>query len=787
MGSKRFVGQISTGDGAARGFPPGLRPECFHFARGSAERRDSPSRWTPAPLPSPPGPRPGRTRRGGSSARVPGGAGGGSGRGESCGTGRGCRCSGAPLARLPGAATAQRSPPLLDPGRAPRGRVPAGWRLFRAAPGSGSPHLLPAAPAPPIPARGVSAGGCRLPPPSRAGPLTSRWCCGRPISGAAGPRRTAPGPAQPGRWQPSLTGPGSGTGSLHAAWPGRRGNRGRPRRRWSAQAGDRRALPVEKPPGVKGRTLILLDVNTKSPVRIISENFLSLQLDPSIIHDGWLDFLSSRRLVTLARGLAPAFLRFAGKRTDFLQFHNVKNPAKSRGGPGPDYYLKNYEDDIVRSDIALDKQKGCKIAQHPDIMLELQREKAAQMHLVLLKEQFSNTYSNLTLTARSLDKLYNFADCSGLHLIFALNAVRRNPNNSWNSSNALSLLKYSASKKYNISWELGNEPNNYRTLIGRSVNGSQLGKDYIQLRSLLQLIRTYSRANLYGPNIGRPRKNVIALLEGFMKVAGSTVDAVTWQHYYIDGRVAKVTDFLKTRLLDTLSDQIRKIQKVVNTYTPGKKIWLEGVGATSAGGMNNLSDSYAAGFLWLNTLGLLASQGIDVVVRHSFLDHGHNHLVDQNFNPLPDYWLSLLYKRLIGPKVLAIHVAGLQRKPRPGRVIRDKLRIYAHCTSYHNHNYVRGSITLYIINLHRSRKKIKLAGTLRDKIVHQYLLQPYGKDGLHSKSVQLNGQPLAMVDDGTLPELKPRPLRAGRTLVIPPLTMSFYVVKNVNALACRYR
>ncbi|XP_066047223.1 inactive heparanase-2 isoform X3 [Chamaea fasciata] len=407
-----------------------------------------------------------------------------------------------------------------------------------------------------------------------------------------------------------------------------------------SQAGDRRALPVEKPPGVKGRTLILLDVNTKSPVRIISENFLSLQLDPSIIHDGWLDFLSSRRLVTLARGLAPAFLRFAGKRTDFLQFHNVKNPAKSRGGPGPDYYLKNYEDDIVRSDIALDKQKGCKIAQHPDIMLELQREKAAQMHLVLLKEQFSNTYSNLTLTARSLDKLYNFADCSGLHLIFALNALRRNPNNSWNSSNALSLLKYSASKKYNISWELGNEPNNYRTLVGRSVNGSQLGKDYTQLRSLLQLIRTYSRAHLYGPNIGRPRKNVIAFLEGFMKVAGGTVDAVTWQHYYIDGRVAKVTDFLKTRLLDTLSDQIRKIQKVVNTYTPGKKIWLEGVGMTSAGGMNNLSDSYAAGFLWLNTLGLLASQGIDVVVRHSFLDHGHNHLVDQNFNPLPLHWLE---------------------------------------------------------------------------------------------------------------------------------------------------
>ncbi|XP_018412630.1 PREDICTED: inactive heparanase-2 [Nanorana parkeri] len=557
---------------------------------------------------------------------------------------------------------------------------------------------------------------------------------------------------------------------------------------WSCfgHIGERRVLPVPRSSGVKGRTLILLDVNTKSPVRTVSENFLSVQIDPSIIRDGWLDFLSSKRLVTLARGLAPAFLRFGGPRTDFLQFQNIKNPAKNRG-PGPDDYLKNYEDDIVRSDISLDKQKGCKIAQHPDTMLELQREKAAQMHLVLLKEHFSNTYSNLTLTARSLDKLYNFVDCSGLHLIFGLNALRRNSDNSWNSSSVLSLLKYSASKKYNISWELGNEPNNYKTLINKAINGSQLGKDYIQLKNMLQSIRTYSRANLYGPNIGRPRKNAIVLLEGFMKVAGKAVDAVTWQHHNIDARVGKAVDFLKTRLLDALAEQIRKIQSVVNMHTPGKKVWLGGISAPWSRGTNNLSDTYAAGFLWLNTLGMSANQGIDVVIRHSFFDHGYNHLVDQNFNPLPDYWVSLLFKRLVGAKVLAVHVAGIQRKPRPGKVIRDKLRIYAHCTNHHSRNYVRGSITLYIINLHRSRKKIKLAGTLRDKLVHQYLLQPHGAEGIQSKSVQLNGQHLVMVDDGTLPDFKPRQLRPGRTIAIPPLSIGFYVVKNVNAVACRYR
>lgn len=552
----------------------------------------------------------------------------------------------------------------------------------------------------------------------------------------------------------------------------------------SSSAAYKRPVSGGKRQSFLERTLILLDVNTRSPVKVLNDNFLSLQLDPSIIKDGWLDFLSSKRLVTLARGLSPAYLRFGGKRTDFLQFHNLKNLAKFRG-PGPDYYLKNYEDDIVRSDFALDKQKGCRLASHPDMMLELQREKAAQVQQVLLKEQLSDIYSDVTLTARSLDKLYNFVDCAGLHLVFGLNALHRNPDNSWNSSSALNLLKYSAGKKYNISWELGNEPNSYRTMASRSVNSSRLAQDYTLLKTLLQSVRYYSRANLYGPNIGRPRKNAILLLDGFMKNSGSVVDAVTWQHYYIDRRVTKVEDFMKTRLLDTLSEQITKVMKIVQTHAPEKRVWLGGVGPAWAGGTNNLSDTFAAGFLWLNTLGIAAAHGIDVVLRHSFFDYGYNHLVDQHFNPLPDYWLSFLFKRLVGPRVLGVHVAGLQRKPRPGRVIRDKLRIYAHCTSFNNHDYVRGSVTIYIINLHRSRKKIKLAGTLRNKTVHQYLLQPFGTEGLHSTSVQLNGEPLLMVDNETFPEMKPRTLRAGRTIAMPPVSISFFVIKNINAYACR--
>lgn len=53
----------------------------------------------------------------------------------------------------------------------------------------------------------------------------------------------------------------------------------------------RRHVAADKRQHFLERTLILLDVNTRSPVRLLNDNFLSLQVDPSILKNGWLDFL----------------------------------------------------------------------------------------------------------------------------------------------------------------------------------------------------------------------------------------------------------------------------------------------------------------------------------------------------------------------------------------------------------------------------------------------------------------------------------------------------------------
>lgn len=210
--------EISTGDGAACGIPQDPGPTAglrrAHGAPGLAVVGDTGS------VPC--------------ASRAPSGADEerrwlrtGTGR-----SGKGFPPRGALLGQreAPGAAALQRSPLVPDPRRAPQGRrggrSPPSGRLYRAArlrerfvPLS----RRPAAPRSPGTSR-PGAGGVRrwvpAPPPRRAPhqqmvlPAAHPRGCGAPTD---------------------RTGPGSGTGALRAAWPGRRGNRGGPRRR--AQVG----------------------------------------------------------------------------------------------------------------------------------------------------------------------------------------------------------------------------------------------------------------------------------------------------------------------------------------------------------------------------------------------------------------------------------------------------------------------------------------------------------------------------------------------------------------------
>ncbi|KAI4542781.1 hypothetical protein MG293_006907 [Ovis ammon polii] len=447
-----------------------------------------------------------------------------------------------------------------------------------------------------------------------------------------------------------------------------------------------------------------LEFSTERPLHLVSPAFLSFTIDANLATDPrFFTFLGSSKLRTLARDI-----------------------CKSRSIPS-------------------------------DVEKKLQLEWPFQEQ-VLLREQYQKKFTNNTYSKHSVDMLYTFANCSGLNLIFGLNALLRTADMHWDSSNAQLLLDYCSSKNYDISWELGNEPNSFQRKAGIFINGWQLGEDFIELRKLLGK-SAFKNAKLYGPDIGQPRRSTVKMLKS----------------YYVNGRNATKEDFLNPDILDTFISSVQKTFQIVEKIRPHKKVWLGETSSAFGGGAPLLSNTFAAGFMWLDKLGLSARMGIEVVMRQVLFGAGNYHLVDGNFEPLPDYWLSLLFKKLVGNKVLIASVKGPDR---------HKLRVYLHCTNINHPRYKEGDLTLYALNLHNVTKYLKLPHHFFNNRVDKYLVKPSGPDGLLSKSVQLNDQILKMVDEQTLPALIGKPLYPGSSLGMPPFSYGFFVIRNAKVAAC---
>ncbi|XP_053922222.1 heparanase isoform X2 [Cuculus canorus] len=465
-------------------------------------------------------------------------------------------------------------------------------------------------------------------------------------------------------------------------------------------------LPLPAPGGAAG-----LRLGLRSPRGRVSPAFLSLTLDASLARNPrYVALLSNPKLRALAAALSPGFLRFGGTETDFLIFDPNKDSTSEEKIL---WELQAHQEDCGLRPAFAAVEKVL-LAQWP-----------SQEKLILAEHDWKKN-KNTTITGNTLDILYSFANCSGFHLIFGLNALLRKGGLQWDSSNAWALLDYCASQRYNISWELGNEPNSFRKKSGIYVDGFQLGQDFIHLRQLLSNYTLYRHAKLYGPDVGQPRKHTQKLLRSFLKSGGKVIDSVTWHHYYVNGRSATREDFLSPQVLDTFATAVHEVLEIVGETVPGKKVWLGETSSAYGGGAPRLSNTYVAGFMWLDKLGLSARQGIDVVMRQVFFGAGTYHLVDANFEPLPDYWLSLLYKKLVGTRVLHVTLTGADD---------SKLRVYLHCTNTFHSKYREGDVTLFALNLYNVTQHLQLPNYLSRKHLDQYLLLPHGKENILSRTL----------------------------------------------------
>lgn len=481
---------------------------------------------------------------------------------------------------------------------------------------------------------------------------------------------------------------------------------------------------------------VKVSIDTQKPIHRVAPEYLSFAIDSSQIVGGkwWnpeadkiemgsgslhapvFDF-NRPRLDILTQALTPAYLRIGGSEADkiYYDLSGAETPKKPEG-----------------------------------------------YHSVMTKSQW--------------DQVNQFVKRNQLKLVFTLNVgpSSRRKDGSWDPKNAESLLKYSAENNFSVNvWEMGNELNLYWYIYGPSaqVPVEQYHQDLTTGR---KLVKKYypdalfsGQGSAYWPLLGEPLSFFFSFMPDYMEQSGSLVDVVSW-HYYpqqsrrglIASRRAKPSRLLNLSYLNEVKHWGQKIQKLRDQFSPGKPVWLGESGNAQFGGEPGLSDRYLGGLWWLDELGLLAQTGHHVVVRQTLSGMNYGMIESDSLEINPDYWNSLLWKRLMGQDVYKTDVKGSK-----------KLRVYAH-----KHPNLENTITILLINLdHENTIRTSLKGNLSN----QQEVYQLDTDDIFSKNLYLNGEKLQINND-RLPQITGKiNTSPNAQVLIKPLSYAF-IVSPIN-------
>lgn len=387
----------------------------------------------------------------------------------------------------------------------------------------------------------------------------------------------------------------------------------------------------------------------------------------------------------------------------------------------------------------------------------------------------------LSLGRERWNALADFSKDAGFDLIFTVNAGPgpRGSDQEWRPNNAETLVRYARERGDEVAvWELGNEVNGYWFIHGmkHQPDGAQYARDLTAFNTMVK--RHYPESKVAGPGsvffpvVGPPMDWKFGVLEEFLRDGGAAADVITW-HYYpqqsrrcpIATRRASTERLLEPAHLDEVRRWSAHVRQLRDRHAPNAEVWLGETGHAQCGGEPELSDRYVAGLWWLDQLGSQAKDGQNVVVRQTLVGADYGMLNRETLEPNPDYFNSLLWKQLMGSRVLDLKVRGNN----------PHLRAYAHCRK----DSADGA-SLLLINTHQSQS-VSVGLPDHAAAVVEYALSAAT---LTSRELLLNGEPLRS-SGGALPSLQgeSRTLTDGR-LDLPPLQYSFVEIEDLNVPAC---
>lgn len=474
---------------------------------------------------------------------------------------------------------------------------------------------------------------------------------------------------------------------------------------------------------------VVVDVDLNYKACKLDKRFLSFSIDTlEMMRKFRCVPLRMEKFNNLAKALKPAYLRIGGTPQDYLTL-STKTRKENAG--------KSYRS---------------------------KRDKIRQVKETYNCTPYFENWKKMkpyTLPVFYFEEIAKFTSRNGLKLIFGLNEKQRKSHNRWNAKHARKIIRFAERNGYEVDWELGNEPNRY-TKYGEkyAVTGEQLARDISKLRSLIK----GKSSQVFGPDITQPNYKSLVFMEEFL-TSRPHVDAVTYHQYYMHQTVSTLAAYLDPTYLSKLNEQMtwqRRLLKVTNTTSP---LWLGETGSSSGGGARDLSDTYASGFLYLGKLGLASTHCHKVVIRQSFYGGYYGMLDPVTHNPLPDYWSALIFKKLVGDRVLDTN-----------RVVESYFQVFSFCS-----RASRNDIVIMVINLNRNESVRFSIRSLEKKEVEAYVLTA-PDNNLQSKMILLNGNILSLTKENTIPNIKG--VKAKTPAFLPRSSYGFFVYKNVNAQGC---
>ena len=250
--------------------------------------------------------------------------------------------------------------------------------------------------------------------------------------------------------------------------------------------------------------------------------------------------------------------------------------------------------------------------------------------------------------------------------------------------------------------------------------------------------------------------------------AGADVDAFSYHHYGATsqrcaamGHQTTAADALSEAWLKRTDETLAYYRKVRDAHMPGKHFWNTETADAACGG-NPWGGQFLDTFRYLDQLGRLAKQEVDVVMHNTLVASDYGMLDDRDFAPKPNYWGALLWRRLMGTVVLD---AGVPTQ--------DGQHMYAHCLRDEP-----GGVALLVLNTDTREPTTLNIGSVGKNDQRYTLTSPE----LESRTVLLNGQELVLNAQDQLPALVGETLTARATFA--PVSITFVALPSANNPVC---